>query len=187
MATPLTFAHCRSSARGLIARQLSMQAKLVLVLRRIQSNEMTPTRSIKRMVLGALAATFLTPHSSIAGPPSISLVEARLTKVESITGERGAPCFCDDQGRAIIDGSFRLIFLPLRTLAGRAVHHSVSMDQASAEPIPGLRYFLIITHTKSGNAIVWKGLARDGLCLGRSEAERYGLTHGLTDFPCTQR
>lgn len=145
-------------------------------------------RSIPAVVLGLLLASTLTLETSAAGgQPSVSLVEARLSKVEDISGEPGAPCICDEQGHVLLDGSYRLTFASPRTLTGTAVHHSVSVDQASARPILGLRYFLIVLHSSAEDAIEWKGLAQNGLCLDRSDAERYGLAQELKTYPCRDR
>ena len=143
-------------------------------------------RSAPAVGLGLLLAGAPALETSGAGQPSISLVEARLSKVEDISGEPGAPCICDEEGHTLLDGAYRLTFAPLRTLAGMPVHASLSMKQASAKPIPGLEYFLIINHRSSGDAIEWKDLARDGLCLDPRDADRYGLTQELRNYPCRQ-
>jgi hypothetical protein len=119
-----------------------------------------------------------------AGRPDASLVEARLTRVEDITGQAGAPCFCDAGGHVLIDGSFRLTFQVSRTLAGRQVPGPLDVEQASAQPRSGLDYLLVVTRRRGEDAIAWKGLERQGLCLAPGEAAQYGLVADVKAYPC---
>jgi len=119
-----------------------------------------------------------------AGHTAASLVAARLTQVEDITGQTGAPCFCDSSGHVLIDGSFRLTFQVSRTLAGREVPGPLDFEQASAQPRSGLDYLLVVTRRHGRDTIAWKGFERQGLCLAPGEAAQYGLSAELETFPC---
>jgi hypothetical protein len=136
-------------------------------------------------ILGLFAA-----GSSGASPPSapqmptVSLIEARLTKVEDITGQPGAPCICDESGNLLLDGSFRLFFSPIRTLAGPGVRVRLSYDQASAQPVVGSRWLLVVTHKDDANVIVWRDVASNGLCLESDEISAYGLERAAQKLPC---
>jgi hypothetical protein len=162
------------------------RADIVFDLQSHQSDEMMWFCVTRAVSLGLLLAWSPELQASAGDQLSVSLVEARLSHVEDITGEPGAPCFCDENGHNVIDGSFQLTFTPIRTLSGRALHHSISMKQASAEPVPGFRYYLLVTHSNAGDAIEWKGPVRDGLCLDPSDADRYGLATVLRRYPCEQ-
>jgi len=133
------------------------------------------------LLAGAIGET--APPGS-AKPVSSSLVEAKLSKVTEITGQPGAPCVCDDQGRVMFDGSFRLLFSPLRTLAGVRVRRAISYDQASARPFTGGEYLLLIEHRHDGDVIVWKNPLTAGLCMEDAEIAMYHLNDVATKYPC---
>jgi hypothetical protein len=113
-----------------------------------------------------------------------SVVEARLTKVDDITGQPGAPCICDENGNVFFDGSFRLFFSPIRTFAGLPVRTRLSYDQASARPVAGRKYLLVVSHPHSGSEVVWTGSASNGLCMEPDEIEAYGLERAARMLPC---
>ena len=115
---------------------------------------------------------------------SFSVVEARLSKVKDISGEPGAPCICDEDGHALIDGSFRLFFSPVRQISGPRVRTLPPYDQASAQPIEGYKYLLVVAHQQSGDEIVYKGLASAGLCMTPDEIKAYSLEEAARRFPC---
>jgi hypothetical protein len=115
---------------------------------------------------------------------SASVIEARLTKVEDITGQPGAPCICDDNGHVLIDGSFRLFFSPVRHITGPRVRTLPPYDQASAQPIEGRKYLLVVAHQPSGDEIVYRGSPVEGLCMTAEEIRAYSLDEVARRLPC---
>jgi len=137
------------------------------------------------VISAAVAATAIAaspPPESSAG--RVSIVEAQLTGVRDITGQSGAPCICDDDGRVILDGSYRLYFSPRRTLDGPRVTGRLSYEQASARPLTRRRYLLVISHGDAGEVVEWAGLAQNGLCLRPEEITAYGLERTAQQNPC---
>jgi len=131
------------------------------------------------MLAGAAHGAAVPRESSPA-----SLVMARLVKVEDITGTPGAPCFCDENGVVMLDGSFRLTFRVVGTITGPAAHGHFSVDQASAMPRRGGSYFLVIVGTRGKRAIAWRGNTQYGLCLEPDEVARYSLEKAVKRYPC---
>jgi hypothetical protein len=115
---------------------------------------------------------------------SASVIEARLTKVEDITGQPRAPCICDENGHALIDGSFRLFFSPVRQIIGPTVRKLPPYDQASAQPIQGRTYLLVVAHQESGDEIIYKGSVAEGLCLTPEQTKAYSLDEAARRLPC---
>ena len=116
----------------------------------------------------------------------VTVVEARLSKVEDITGQPGAPCFCDEKGNVLIDGSFRLSFTPIHILLGKSLRTLPSYEQASAQPVVGYKYLLVVSHEETGDVIVWKGGFSNGLCLETDQISEYGLAGLAKRLPCRQ-
>lgn len=131
----------------------------------------------------ALAASVEADTSQPSTAPS-SVVEARLTRVEDIAGQPGAPCICDENDNLMLDGSWRLYFAPLRTLYGPAVRARLYFDQASARPITGRKYLLVVSHEDSGSVVVWTGSVAGGLCLEANEITAYGIEAASRKRPC---
>jgi hypothetical protein len=140
----------------------------------------------KAIGLATAIVAALTVEQARAAPPAASLVAARLAAVADISGEPGAPCFCDEQGRLILDGSWRLTFSVTRWIAGPQVSGPLVVKEASPRPAAGRDYLLVVTHD-GGLAVAWRGLAREGLCLEPEDAERYGLSDAVRAFPCKSR
>lgn len=113
-----------------------------------------------------------------------SLIEARLTGVQDVTGQPGAPCICDDHGNVMFDGSYRLTFSPLRTLAGGEFFSPVTVDQASARPITGYRYLILLERSGDETVVIWRGLRKFGLCAEDEDIAKYGLAKMAKRFPC---
>ena len=118
------------------------------------------------------------------GASIATVIEARLTKVEDISGQPGAPCICDENGHVLIDGSFRLFFSPVRHITGPRVRTLPPYDQASAHPIEGRNYLLVVAHQKGGDEIVYKGSVAEGLCMTPEEIEAYSLDEVARHLPC---
>lgn len=115
---------------------------------------------------------------------TVSLIEARLTSVQDVTGQPGVPCICDDQGNVMFDGSYRLTFSPIRTLAGTEFFSPVIVDQASAQPINGYRYLILLDRSGDETVIIWRGLRKFGLCAEDEYIAKYGLAKMAKRFPC---
>lgn len=125
------------------------------------------------------------PAYSSAPIAAYTLLEARLTKVENVTDEPGAPRLCADEARTIcVDGAYRTTFSIDRTLIGPPVNGQLSRTQASARPRLNLSYYLVVSHVDGASAIEWLGLTRNGLCMDVSDAQRFGLMHFAKRHPC---
>lgn len=133
------------------------------------------------MLLGQTAIVNRAEAQSLG---AASLIEARLTGVQDVTGEPGVPCICDDQGNVMFDGSYRLTFSPIRTLAGTEFLSPVTVDQASAEPITGHRYLILLERNGDETVIIWRGLRKFGLCAEDENIAKYGLATMAKRFPC---
>jgi len=133
----------------------------------------------------ALATAALIGASPVSGAHGhASVVEARLSQVVDMAGQPNAPCICDDKGNVLFDGSFRLLFTPLRTVAGKPVRERLSYEQSSAQPVIGGKYLLVVAHEPSRDVVVWKGPLRNGLCLDADEVSSYSLQQAALEFPC---
>ena len=120
--------------------------------------------------------------------PMFSLVEARLTKVDDISGEPGAPRICiDTDCQVTLDGSFRTTFTVTRKLTGPDTPSTISRVQASAQPRVGLAYYLVISIGSEKPEIEWIGSARNGLCMDRETVEQYGLRSIASRHPCREK
>lgn len=138
-----------------------------------------------RLILALSAATALGDSQSEGlRRVQASVVEARLVSVTDITGQVGAPCFCDDAGNVVFDGSFRLFFKPVRTLVGPRAQSVLSYDQASAKPIVGGRYIVVVSHRDGNNVVVWHGPRASGLCLSGYEIQQLRLERIAQTLPC---
>ena len=137
---------------------------------------------------GAAALALMSPGWSLAKPPIASLVETRLTHVEDITGQPGAPRLCvDDKQTICVDGSYRLSFTVLHTLQGAAVRGPLRMEIGSARPRLGLHDLMVVSHSNGQPKIEWHGSFEDGLCLELNELDRFGLSEALKRYPCRRR
>jgi hypothetical protein len=119
----------------------------------------------------------------------VSVVEAQLTDVQDVTGLPASPsnCWTEEDGgvdRICIDGAYRLTFTIGRTLGGRRVKGTVATIDVSAKPIVGIRYLLLLDALHGGSEVVWKGAARDGLCLEPELVDRYGVQGLVPTRPC---
>lgn len=101
-----------------------------------------------------------------------------------IAGQPNAPCICDDKGNVLFDGLFRLLFTPIRTVAGKRVRQRLSYEQASAQPVVGVKYLLVVAHQPSRDVVVWKGPTENGLCLEADQVSSYSLEKAAQEFPC---
>lgn len=121
-------------------------------------------------------------------PASASLVEARLTGAEDITGQPGAPVACIDEHNRRCDAgsSYRVAFTIVRPLAGPDIDGVVRRDQISGQPMLGLSYLLVLSPSNSGPQIAWAGFSRYGLCMDDADARRLGVFEQLKRYPCAR-
>jgi hypothetical protein len=57
-------------------------------------------------------------------------------------------------------------------------------DQASAQPIEGRKYLLVVAHHKTGDEIIYRGSVAEGLCMSPEEIEAYSLKEAANRLPC---
>jgi hypothetical protein len=140
-------------------------------------------RLAKLLALSALGALTVLP---VAGKSisQASVIEARLLSVEDISGKPDASCICDEKGTILFDGSFRLFFKPVRTVAGPLVSAELRYDQASARPNIGGHYLLVVLQEGMSDRIFWKGRAETGLCLSEDDIKTYRLQRIARKMPC---
>lgn len=139
-----------------------------------------------RLLLSALPIVVIaaTATAEAQSKKIVSLVEARLTSVQDVTGQPGVPCICDEHGNVMFDGSFRLTFSPTRTLAGAKFSDPLTLDQASARPFTGGRYLILLTRSGGETEVLWRGLRRYGLCADNADVAKYGLSKMAKRLPC---
>lgn len=136
------------------------------------------------LTLMLLGPTAMVNRAEAQSSSAASLIEARLTGVQDVTRQPGVPCICDDQGNVMFDGSYRLTFSPIRTLAGAEFFSPVTVDQASARPIAGYRYLILLERSGDKTVVLWRGLRKFGLCAEDEYIAKYGLAKMAKRFRC---
>jgi len=92
-------------------------------------------------------------------------LHAEVSRRRCISSEPNLPRIsCDESGQICFDGSFRLTFKVLRTLVGPKVKSPVFFKQASAQPVTGLRYLVVVSSgSEKDQSVEWRGSTRTGL------------------------
>ena len=137
----------------------------------------------KTALLAALFGSALAAAPAGAAPrnESISLVEARLSKVDDIWDEPNAPRICTEDGQVCFDGSWRLWFTVTRTIVGAKVRAPLSVERASAQPRLNHEYLLVVS---ADNQILFYTDREGGLCADPADIAQWGLMNAAKKWPC---
>jgi hypothetical protein len=87
-----------------------------------------------------------------------------------------------------IDRGYRLVFHPVRLLAGKAASRDISFTIAGEKIREGGIFYLVIDRRSGTDEVVWWESALYGLCLDDREARDYGLGETVRrlkrKYPC---
>jgi hypothetical protein len=82
--------------------------------------------------------------SAVAAPHDAAFVLARLSNVEDVSVPTN---------EVTVDGTFRLSFTPERYLVGKPTALPITVTSFQAEPVPGLRYYLLLDRREGDHQV----------------------------------
>jgi hypothetical protein len=140
-----------------------------------------------RLIIPALALMGFAQADSAAADTTLvmaRLINSRLdpsVPAHTMTSEDGTSSFPIDRG-------YRLVFHPIRLLAGTFLPGDITFTRAGERIYEGGIYYLLVDRRAGEEEVVWWESALYGLCLDYGEAKEYGLGRAVRllnrKYPC---
>jgi hypothetical protein len=147
---------------------------------------------MSKFVLCSLTVALSLFSTVRASAAEVEFLRAKLVAVRLAPDSPGVSMTIDGPNPSVVPlhSAHQLIFRSTTVLVGPNLGSEFSIIRASATPVPGNEYYLLVERDGGSAEVVWSSNVHYGICLLDDVSKKYGIYESINrlkdKFPCQQ-